>query len=520
MSMVKNILLIFLACVHYQGLMAQESPYFVFPDEFGWSVIEEGDTLAFQLSLTPAQSEKYIFSIYGDRGLSIKFDSVGNFKWSPKYNLVDRVREKEEFSVIFEAVSESGNKIRKEVPFVILHKNRPPTVDELPIFYVKQYEENEFNLNQLNQIKDPDDDPVVFKPVLSAMPEGSNLSEVGVFSWMPSRNQFRALRQKPLEVPFIVQDQPEKLEVTGIFTIAPSQQDLPPEITMVPNDTLLTINEDEVLNVNFYVSDPNGDDNIRDIGFVSNDMRIPKNSLKGNTATQWEFTWTPGYDFVGEAEANNVIEMIFYVLDESNKRAEKSLKIKVKDTEDLDQKDARLYAKYRDILVHTMNVIDQLDENQTKLNKQLRKAKKGKKNRSLINASLGAVTGVSPVFLENQDKDYVTGVGGTAVMTLGTLEATEVLGKSRDDLMNRLKLNIDILNQLQAEGDQFARKHALKSKRRDKDFYVDIDKLKVQLNNQKMILLELDAGWQNPNKPTDKNIRKRFPDFNNEGFEQ
>lgn len=527
MGMTKKVLLIIFACVTHQQINAQTSseeappaPSFVFPKEFGWSVIEEGDTLSFQLTVAPELSETYLYSIYGDRGLSVSFDSVGNFKWAPSYDLVDRVKEKEEFSVIFEAISSSGNRIRKEVPFVVFHKNRPPTIDELPTFYVKQYAQNEINLHQLNQITDPDDDPVVFKPVLSKMPEGASISELGVFSWKPSRSQFRDLMDEPLEIPFIVQDQPEKSEATGMLKVAPTQQDLPPEITMVPNDTLLSINEDEVLNLNFYISDPNGDDNIKDIGFLSNDLRVPKAALKRNTATQWEFTWTPGYEYVGEVDNKNLLELNFYVLDESNKRAEKKLKIKVNNTENLEQKDQRLYTKYRDILIHTMNVIDQLDENQDKLNKQLRKAKKGKKNRSLINASLGAVTGVSPVFLENENKDYVTGVGGTAVMTLGTLEATEVLGKSREDIMNRLKLNIDLLNQLQGDGDQFARKYALKSQRRDKNFYVDIDKLKVQLNNQKMILLELDAGWKNPNKPTDKNLRKRFPDFNNEGFEQ
>ncbi|UII34726.1 hypothetical protein LVD17_12995 [Fulvivirga ulvae] len=515
----RNILILFmLGGFHLAS--GQTTPYFVFPDDFAWNVIEEGDTLAFDLAIEPGGTKSYLYSIYGDRGLSLHFDSLGSFFWSPPYDLVDRVREKEEFSVIFEAVSKDGKKIRKEVPFTVLHKNRPPVVDELPVFYVKQYAVNEFNLNQLNQIKDPDEDPIVFKPILSEMPEGAELTELGTFSWKPSRNQFRALRQKPLRVHFIVQDQPEKSEVTGTLVIAPTQLDLPPEISMVPNDTLITIDEDEVLNLNFYVSDPNGDDNIKDVGFVSNDMRVPKTSLKRNTTTQWEFTWVPNYDFVGEAENSSIVELIFYVIDESNKRAERALNVKVMDTENLEQKDQRLYSKYRSMLLQTMDLIDQLDENQKRLNKQLRQAKKGKRKRSILNASLGAITGVSPVFMEDDSKDYVTGVGGTAVMTLGTLEATEVLGRSKDDIMDKLKLNIDIRNQLQAEGDQFARQYALKSQRRDKNFYVDIDKLKAQLNNKKMILLELDAGWENPNKPTDKNIRKKFPDFNNEGFEE
>ncbi|ELR68316.1 hypothetical protein C900_00543 [Fulvivirga imtechensis AK7] len=516
----KNILPVILIVFTSHLAVGQGSPSFVFPEEFGWNVLQEGDTLQFTAKVEPSKDGEYLYSIYGDRGLLLEFDSLGNFFWVPDYDLVGRLQEKGEYSVIFEAISKPGQKIRKEVTFTVLHKNRPPIIDELPVFYVKQYAENEFNLNQLNLVKDPDEDPVVFKPVLAEMPEGATLSEIGLFSWKPSGNQFRALKKDTLKISFTVQDQPEKSEAKGVLIIAPTQLDLPPDITMVPNDSLITINEDEVLNLNFYVSDPNGDDNIKDVGFVANDLRVPKDALKQNTTTQWEFKWVPGYEFVSEAQNSHTIEFVFYVLDLSNKRAEKSVKAKVIDTENMEQKDLRLYNMYRAILLRTMDVIEQLDDNQKKLNKQLRQARKGKKHRSIVNASLGAITGVSPVFLEDNSKDYVTGVGGTAVMTLGTLEATDVLGKSKDDIMDRLKINIDIRNQLQSEGDQFARKYALKSQRRDKNFYVDIDKLKLELNNQKMILLELDASWENPTKPTDKNIKKRFPDFNNEGFEQ
>ncbi|UII28777.1 hypothetical protein LVD15_10225 [Fulvivirga maritima] len=515
MKVTYSVLLVF-AVLFGTKVQAQE---FIFPSDPDWNILEEGDSLSFTLKVEGDTSYDYKFSVYGDRGLELHLDSLGNFNWVPSYDLVDRVTEKQEFSVIFEAISSTGNKIRKEIPFTVMHKNRPPSIGELPVFYVRQYSENEFNLKQLDQINDPDDDPIVFKSILSEMPEGASLSELGIFSWKPSRNQFRSIRREHLKVHFLVQDQPEKSETMGTLIIAPTQLDLPPEILMVPNDTLVTMKEDEVLNLNFYVSDPNGDDNIRDVSFVSNDLRIPKSGLTSNTATQWEFTWTPGYDFVGEQERSVTVEIVFYVLDESNKRAEKSLKVEVLDTENLEQKDKRLYAKYKTMLIQTMDMIDQLDENQKNLNKQLKRAKKGKRHRSIVNASLGAVTGISPVFMEDNSKDYVTGVGGTAVLTLGTLEATEVLGKSKDDILERLKLNIDIRNALQAEGDQFARKYALRSQRRDKNFFNDVDKLKAQLNNKKMILLELDASWENPTKPSDKNLKKQFPDFNNEGFE-
>ena len=171
------------------------------------------------------------------------------------------------------------------------------------------------------------------------------------------------------------------------------------------------------------------------------------------------------------------------------------------------------------MLTVTMNLIDQLDDNQKTLNRQLKSAKKGKKKRSIVNASMGAITGVSPVFIESEEpRNYVVGVGSTAIVTLGTLEATEVIGKSKDDILEKLKVNIDIRNLLQAEGDNFARKYALKTKRRSKNLDNDIDKLKAELNNKKLILLELPADWKNPRKPTDRNVRRTFPDFNNEGY--
>ena len=590
----KHTLILFLLLVSGFLATAQDDPVFLFPEEYQWNVLQEGDTLAFKLAVsesngttevsdTSVDSEgtneeniavadslhapdsllhvdslvhvdslqaandsirttdsleaeviintevgvldeveketRYQYAVYGRNELNLSIDTLGNFFWVPDYDLVDRVQERAEFQVIFEAVTPGGKKIRKEITFVVMHTNRPPNVGEVPVFYVQQYATNEIDLKRFGQINDPDGDPFVFKPILTEMPQGATLSELGIFKWKPSRTQFSNLRKKPLQVKFLVQDQPEKTEVEGVLNIAPTQQDLPPEVLMVPNDSVFTVKEDETLNLIFYVSDPNGDDDIQDVSFLANDTRIPKTTLKRHTDTQWEFTWKPGYEFVELQNGTYSVELVMYVVDRAGKRGEKKFTVDVKDAENMDQKDERLYKKYRRILVSTMDLIDQLDENQRDLNKQLKRSRKGKRNRSIVNASLGAITGVSPVFLENEAKDYVSGIGGTAVMTIGTLEATEVMGKSKDAIMERLKINIDIRNKLQAEGDSFARKYAFRSQRRHKDFDKDIDKLKVQLNNKQMILLELDAGWENPNPPTDKNIRKHFPDYNNEGFE-
>jgi len=99
------------------------------------------------------------------------------------------------------------------------------------------------------------------------------------------------------------------------------------------------------------------------------------------------------------------------------------------------------------------------------------------------------------------------------VLTLGTLEATEVIGKSKNDITEKLKINVEIRNQLQLEGDNFARKYALKSRRREKDFDPDRDKLLPILNNQKLVTLELDASKRMDTNVDNKELKKTFPDF-------
>jgi len=508
--------LIFLGCV--VGVMAQ-SYVFNLPQLEDWYQVEEGDTITYQFEVVNRDTVNFKYRLIYEDEVDISFDSLGNFFWIPSYDLVGRAEDSKSFSVILEAYSKD-TKLNKELTFEVFHKNRPPSVDNLPIFYVKQYTNNTFNLNKLDQVKDPDGDPIVFISVPTSMPQGASLSELGTFTWHPSRTQFRNLRSNPITVEFIVQDQPEKREVKGQFKIEQTQLDLPPEVLIVPSDSIIAAAEDDVINLSLYINDPNGDDNIMDVGFLSNNLHVPKDALIKNTATQWEFKWTPGYDFLDETGAVDTIALTFFAVDNSGKKSDKKVLLSIADAENIEKKDERLFQKYRVILVQTMDLIDQLDENQKKLNKLLKKAKKGKKSRAIVNASLGAVTGVSPLFIEDQSKDYVTGIGGTAVLTLGTLEATEVMGRSKDVILEKLKVNIDIRNKLQEEGDRFARKYALKTKRRDNEFDPDIDKLKLELNNQKLILLELPADWENSRKPTDKNIRKTFPDYNNEGFEE
>jgi hypothetical protein len=338
------------------------------------------------------------------------------------------------------------------------------------------------------------------------------MSSAGLITWTPSRIQFNNLKNNQVYLNFVVQDQPEKAEVNGRIRLAQTQLDLPPELVLVPGDSTYEIKEDDLLNIKIYASDPNGDDNIVAGGFVASDNRIEKKSFKENTLQQFEFTWSPGYDFVEEVDKYENLYLTFYVIDKSNNKAQRKVKVTILDAENLEEKDKLLYLKYRSSLVAAKTLIDQLDDNHELLTKMYKQAKKGKKQRAIINASLGATTGLSPLVLKTDESKIVSGVGGTTVLTLGTLEATGVIGKSKSDILDKLKINVEIRNQLQVEGDNFARKYALKSARRQKQFDADREKLLPIINNQKLVLLELDAIQKNK-RVENKDLKKTFPDF-------
>jgi hypothetical protein len=484
-------------------------------DTTSWHSLREGDFLSFKISTTdPVQP---IYTMEGARGYGIQLDTLGAFFWKPSFDLVDRLEKQKEVTVIVQAEWKDGRRVRKTLNFIVLHQNRPPIVEDLPIFYVKQSSANSYQISD-QYVRDPDDDPLAFKSIQSQLPEGVSLSSQGLLTWAPSRNQFNSLKNNPLQIEFIVQDQPEKLEVKGKIKIAQTQLDLPPEILIIPGDSAFTIKEDERINFKIYVSDPNGDENISNVGFVCSDGRVKSESLVQNTSVQSEFTWSPGYYFVEEVEKVKVVEVIFFALDKSNNRVQKKVTIKVLDTENLEEKDKFLYIKYKNSLTQAKSLIDLLDQNHEKLNKMYKQAKKGKKNRSILNASLGATTGLAPVAFAEEPRTYktVSAIGGTTVLTMGTLEATEVVGKSKSDILDKLKINVEIRNQLQLEADNFARKYSLKSTRRNKEFDPDRDKLLPIINNQKLVVLELDASKPTVRNYDNKDIRKTFPDFSDQ----
>ena len=483
---------------------------FIFPDSAGWRTVPEGKELIFKINVTDAVNPFY--SLDGVNGNGMQLDSAGNFLWKPSYDLVDRLQLQKEITVIFQADWKDGKKLRKSINFVVHHVNRPPEIEELPVFYVRQSVQNKYQI-PADYVRDPDGDPLVFKSVQTQLPEGASLSSGGLLTWTPSRSQFHGLKNNPYTVEFIVQDQPDKAETRGKLRIAQTQLDLPPELLIVPNDTLFTIKEDELINLKLYVSDPNGDENISSVSFLSSDTRVPRTILKENAPTQYEFTWTPGYYFVEESEKEKKVELIFFALDKSSNRVQRKIIVIIKDTENLDEKDKLHYAKYVQTLSYAKALIDDLDKNLDKLNKDYKQANRGKRQRSILNASLGAATGLSPLVLPTDPSKIVSGVGGTTVLTLGTLEATEVLGKSKSAIQDKIRVNIEIRNQLQVEGDNFARKNALKSARRSKEFDIDRDKMQPVLNNPKLLLLELDASKPALRNFTSKDLRKTFPDF-------
>jgi hypothetical protein len=273
---VKRIL--FFVCAIFVMCDVCGQDHFIFPENEGWNVLNENEELSFKVKT----DDEAVYSLQGAENLGIQFDSLGNFSWTPSYDLVDRIALKKEFSIIFEASYPNDRRERRTVTFTVNHINRPPVVEELPIFYVKQAFRNVYQF-PTESVYDPDGDPIVFKTSLSDMPEGSSLTSQGQFTWTPSRSQFFALKTTPMIIQFAVQDQPGKLETSGKLKIAQTQLDLPPEILIVPVDSVFTIKEDEPLNLKIYLSDPNGDDNVRSAGLIPSDTRIPASTLKENT---------------------------------------------------------------------------------------------------------------------------------------------------------------------------------------------------------------------------------------------
>jgi hypothetical protein len=286
-------------------------------------------------------------------------------------------------------------------------------------------------------------------------------------------------------------------------------------VSVVPGGNTVRYPENATINLKFYLADPNGDDDIASFGFVSDNPNVPKTALVKNTSTQYEFIWNPGYEFVRDPLDSIAFNVSFFVIDKAQKRDEIKIRFSVTNTVNELEKDQQLYSQYRTALVRAWDLLEQLKESEEKLKRDYRRARRGKKGRSVLNASLGAVSGLAPVTIQTPTTaKMVSTIGGTSVMTLGTLEATEVIGKSTKDLVERLNYIMDKKNELQLKGDIFARKYTLKSQRRRPEFIKELDEFVALMNLKGLVALELNAGWQNKNKATDSQIQRTFKDFN------
>jgi hypothetical protein len=494
------------------GAVSLAAQQLVFPSQPGWAQLDEGKEISFNLTLSD-NSLPLRFSLEGGNGLGMQLDSLGHFTWTPSFDLVDRLEKKKEVSVIFQAELKEGKRSRHSINFIVNHANRPPAVSELPTFYVKQNTSSKYQISP-DYVKDPDGDPVIFKARESQMPEGAQLTSAGLVTWTPSRTQFNSLKANPIAIEFIVEDQPDKAETTGKIHIGQTQLDLPPELLLVPGDSILNIRENEVVSLKIYVSDPNGDDNIDQVDFISSNVNVPKSALKDNSKVQREFTWSPGYEFVDEAEKKKDVVLTFFAFDKSSNRVQKKIRITINETENVELKDKILYQKYFNTLTGTKNLIDLLDQNNEKLDEIYKQSKKGKKSRTILSASLGGVTAVSPLLLEPDPAKGVTVVGGASVSVLNVLEAGQVIGRSSNEYQNKIKINRDLRTQLQFKGNFFARKYSLKSARRGSEFEFDRDELIRLLNSDQLPALELPAVSQPV--PTAKDLKKTFSDFSEE----
>jgi hypothetical protein len=491
------------------------SPRIFLPKNPGWNVVNEGDSLNFTIRIQPDSLRKnFRFEIQQGKIAGMELDTAGNFTWLPSYHLVDRVEQEKVFQIIVEAIDEKENRITSNVDFKVIHKNRPPILNDLKSFYVQNGHNNVYKITP-DMAYDEDNDPIVFVPNMESLPQGLTMSTQGEITWNPSLNQFKMLREKPIYIEFMIQDQPSKDHAKGRLKLEVTQMDLPPQITMVPNVEKVSIRENEKVNLRFYLTDPNGEEDIDEFDFVTNAHNFPKNALVKNSNNQYEFTWSPGYDFVQDPADTLGFYIDFFAIDKTQNREVKRINFLIKNTVNEVELDKKNYSLYYGVLVNAWELLEQLKEKEQELKRDYQRARKGKKNRSVLNASLGATTGLSSVIAKGDvdTQRLISAVGGTTTLTIGTLEATEVIGKSMKDVIDRLNYVIEKKNEIQTKGDIFARDYSLKAARRAPDFLKKVDDFKNSMNLKGLVALELSATWESKKKSSESNIKKTFKDF-------
>lgn len=482
------------------------------PSKNNWETKKEGEAFSFKFEATGG-SEDYKFELLEPEYLMSNLDQYGNFSWTPDFDVVSPDEMVKSIILKIKAFDTEGADDIKTIPIYVKHVNRPPIVNELPTFYIQYNSENTYQLNKKGLAYDPDGDSIIFKPVLKELTQGMTLDNNGELYWKPSRRQFNFLSKDPLYLSFTVEDYPEGAKTIGQVRIEVSQADLPPEILMNPNKDKFDLKENEELQLNFFLTDPNGEDDLLSFGFVSENREIDDSALVEKKKGQYEFSWTPGYDFIKEEGGEEDFSINFFAIDKESSRTEKSIQVTVEDIENILEKDRIIYDQYRTVLERSWDMITQLNEKEDQFEKQYKEAKNGKKNRSIITASLGGITGLAAI-IEGDAQKWVTALGGTATATLGTLEASNVIGDDPSDLMQKLSYVSQKRNDLVVYGNVFASKYALPLSRRAGSFQGDLKSLSIHLNLKDIAKLELDSTWENSKKPTDKNIKREFKDFN------
>lgn len=489
----------------------QRTLQLLLPQQSHWTTVAEGSTVKAQFRVVANASDSLRFVIAQGRLDGMTLDSAGVFTWAPGYGLTDRLETAKKYPILVEVHNQRGETASQPVTLTVQHTNRPPVVNELRPFYVRYRTQNIYRMDP-ELVRDEDKDPIVVVAIPDQMPEGCKLSSQGEMVWMLSLTQFNQLKVKPIYIEFWVEDQPAKTRTRGRLKVEVTAMDLPPDITVVPKDPTVRIHENGTANLKFYLSDPNGDDDIATFGFLSESKQLPRDALVANTPNQYEFIWTPGYDFVKDPLDSLSFQVVFYALDKAQNREERKVNFTVHNAVNELEKDRNIYAQYRQSMVTAWNLIEQLEDKEEQLKRDYRRAKKGKRNRSVTNVSLGAITGVAPA-INSSNAKYISTVGGTAIATLGALEATEVIGKSMKDLLDRYNYVLGKKSELQNKGDVFAREFALKSSRRTPEFLKRIDDFRAATSLNGLVALELDANWESKKEATDKTIKRRFKDF-------
>jgi hypothetical protein len=488
----------------------------------GWDTKKEGEKFDIQLEATGGSGE-YKFELLEPSFLMENLDQYGNFNWEPGFDFVAPDEIIKSIPIKIKVFDTEGNEFFETISLFVEHVNRPPVVNELPTFYIQYNRENTYRLKKDGLTFDPDGDSIVFTPVLKELPQGMLVNKDGLIKWNPSRRQINYMHENPLYLSFTVEDYPYGEKSIGQVRIEVSQADLPPEIAMIPDKQTFEIKEDEELNLNFFITDPNGQNDLLSFGFVSENSAIPNEALKSKEEWQYEFRWTPGYSFIKEVGEKNEFDISFYAIDKESNRTERNILVTVVDTENILEKDRVLYDQYRTVLERAFDMISQLNEKEDELEKKYKNAKKGKKKRAISTASLGALTGLSPIiFINNPDGQKIAaGLGGTATATIGTLEASNVIGEPPSDIMRDLNYVSQKRNDLLIYGNVFASKYALPVSKRDNSFQSDLRSLSIHLSVKDGANLDLDAAWENKKDASSRNIKKIFKDFNqDERFEE